>query len=52
MDQDFKPGIIYTHGVLLCCDQVKLPNLKLKTQPKQLLGSQPLDIALPVLVYP
>ncbi len=29
------------------CYQVKLPNLKLKTQPKQLLGSLPLVIALP-----
>jgi hypothetical protein len=31
---------------LLCCG-VKLPNLKLKTWPKQLLGSLLLDIALP-----
>ena len=29
------------------CYQVKLPNLKLKTQPKQLLGSLPLVTALP-----
>jgi len=29
--------------------ETKLPNLILKTQPKQLLGSLPLDIALPVL---
>ena len=29
------------------CYQVELPNLKLKTQPEQLLGSLPLDIALP-----
>jgi hypothetical protein len=27
--------------------RLKLPNLKLKTRPKQLLGSLPLDIALP-----
>jgi hypothetical protein len=27
--------------------ETKLPNLKLKTQPKQLLGSLPLVIALP-----
>jgi len=27
---------------------VKLPNLQLKTQPKQILGSLPLVIALPV----
>ncbi len=31
------------------CYQVKLPNLKLKTRPKQLLGSLPLVIALPEL---
>ncbi len=34
---------------------VKRPNLNLKTQPKQLLGSLPLDIALhaqPLLVMP
>ncbi len=29
------------------CYEVKLPKLKLKTQPKQFLGSLPLDIALP-----
>jgi hypothetical protein len=28
----------------LCCFEVKLPNLKLKTRPKQLLGFSPLDI--------
>ncbi len=28
------------------CFETKLPNLKLKTRPKQLLGSLPLDIAL------
>ena len=27
--------------------ETKLPNLKLKTRPKQLLGSHPVDIALP-----
>ncbi len=32
------------------CYQVKLPNLKLKTRPKQLLGSLLLVIALPGLV--
>jgi hypothetical protein len=31
----------------LSCFETKLPNLMLKTQPKQLLGSLPLDIALP-----
>ncbi len=29
------------------CYQVKLPNLKMKTQAKQLIGSLPLVIALP-----
>ncbi len=29
------------------CTYVKLPNLKLKTRPKQLLGSLTLDIVLP-----
>ncbi len=32
---------------LLCYGVVKLPNLKLKTRPKQLLGSLLLDITLP-----
>ncbi len=31
----------------LSCFETKLPNLMLKTRPKQLLGSLPLDIALP-----
>ncbi len=31
----------------LHCSDTKLPNLMLKTRPKQLLGSLPLDIALP-----
>ncbi len=39
------------HAVHLLCCGVKLPNLKLKTQPKQLLGSLPLDIALPVVTF-
>jgi hypothetical protein len=40
-----RSGRVYaTHS---CCYWVKLPNLKLKTQPKQLLGSLPLDILLP-----
>ncbi len=35
-------------GVMqLHCSETKLPNLMLKTRPKQLLGSLPLDIALP-----
>ncbi len=33
--------------VQLCSFETKLPNLMLKTQPKQLLGSLPLDIVLP-----
>ncbi len=37
------------HAVHLCCCEVKLPNLKMKTRPTQLLGSLPIDIALPVL---
>jgi hypothetical protein len=31
--------------------QVKLPSLKLKTRPKQILGSLPLVIALPATTY-
>jgi hypothetical protein len=34
------------HAMHLLCYGVKLPNLKLKTRPKQLLGSLPLDIVL------
>jgi hypothetical protein len=34
------------HAAHLWCYQVKLPSLKLKTQPKQLLSSLLLDIAL------
>jgi hypothetical protein len=37
----------HEHAVHLLCYQVKLPNLKLKAQPKQLLGSLPLDIVFP-----
>jgi hypothetical protein len=35
------------HAKRLHCFETKLPNLKLKTWPKQLLGSLLLDIALP-----
>jgi hypothetical protein len=35
------------HVMQLHCFETKLPNLMLKTQPRQLLGSLPLDIALP-----
>jgi hypothetical protein len=37
------------HAVHFLCLGVKLPNLKLKSRPKQVLGSFPLDIALPGL---
>jgi hypothetical protein len=37
------------HAAHLWVFLLKLPNLKLKTWPKQLLGSLPLDIALPAL---
>ena len=37
----------HLHAEHFWCYQVKLPNLKLKTQPKQLLGSLPLVITLP-----
>ncbi len=33
----------------LSCFEAKLPNLMLKTWPKQLIGSLPLDIALPAV---
>jgi len=35
------------YAMHLRCYSVKLPNLKLKTRAKELLGSLPLDIALP-----
>jgi hypothetical protein len=35
------------HAEHFWCYQAKLPNLKVKTQPKQLLGSLPLVITLP-----
>ncbi len=35
--------VVVTH---LCCYEAKLVNLKLKTQPKQLLGYLPLNIEL------
>jgi hypothetical protein len=41
-------GCVYTNQ--LCCYEVKLPNLKLKIWPKQLLDSLPLDIVMPVRV--
>jgi hypothetical protein len=36
----------HVHAVHFLCYRVKMPNLKLKTWPKQLLGFLPLDIAL------
>jgi hypothetical protein len=38
------------HALHLLCCREKLPNLVLKTQPKQLLGSLQLHIALPVIL--
>ena len=37
----------YVYAVHLLCSKTIQPNLKLKTVPKQLLGSVPLDIVLP-----
>ena len=42
---NFRGG--HLHSAHLWRFQVKLPNLKLKTQPKQLLGSLVLEITLP-----
>jgi hypothetical protein len=42
---NFRSG--HLHSEHLWCYPAKLPKLKLKTRPKQLLGSLPLDIALP-----
>jgi hypothetical protein len=42
---NFRSG--HMHAMHLLCYGIKVPNLKLKTQHKQLLGSLPLDIALP-----
>jgi hypothetical protein len=41
----------HLHDEHFWCYQVKPPNLKLKTHPKQLLGSLPLVIALPDLCF-
>jgi hypothetical protein len=40
----------YVHAMQSCCFETKLPNLMLITQPKQLVGSLPLDIAFPRLL--
>jgi hypothetical protein len=42
----------HLHAEHFKCCQVKLPNLKLKTQPKLLLGSLPLVIGLSAPGYP
>jgi hypothetical protein len=47
----FKFRFGHLHAELFWCYQVKLPNLKLKTRPKQLLGSLPLVIALTVFNF-
>jgi hypothetical protein len=44
---NFKSG--HLHAATFLVLSVKLPNLQLKTQPKQVLGSLPLVIALPIL---
>ncbi len=41
----------HVHEIHPCCNWAKLPNLKLKTWPSQLLGSLRLDIALPGLMF-
>ncbi len=46
----FNFRFVHLHAEHFRCYQVKLPNLKLKTRPKQLLGSLPLVIALPVVI--
>ncbi len=46
---NFRSG--HLHAAHLQCFQVKLPNLRLKTQPKQLLGSLLLDITLSEPLY-
>jgi hypothetical protein len=38
---------VHLHSAHLWFYRIKLPNLKLKTQPKQLIGSLPIDITLP-----
>jgi hypothetical protein len=45
---NFRSG--HLHSAHFWCYQVKLPNLKLKTRPKELPGSLPLDITLPSLL--
>jgi hypothetical protein len=47
----FNFGSGRVHAVHLLYYGVKLPNLKLKTRPKQVLGSLPLHIVLPATTY-
>ncbi len=47
LDQEFNFENGCEYAVHFLCYEVKLPNLKLKTWPKQLLGSLPIDIVLP-----
>jgi hypothetical protein len=46
---NFRGGRV--HAVHLLCYKVKLPNLKLKTWTKQLLGSRPFDIVLAAYTF-
>ncbi len=39
------------HTKHLFCYEAKVPNLELKTWPKQHLGSHPLNIALPKMIW-
>ncbi len=41
----------FTNTVHRCGCEAKLSNLKLKTQPEQLLGSFPIYIALPAVIF-
>ncbi len=45
----FNSRRVCMHAMHLLCSVAIQPNLELKTRPKQLLGSLPLDIALPAL---
>jgi len=47
LDQFFNSGCGCVRAMQLPCFETKLASLKLKTLPKQLLGSLPLEIALP-----
>jgi hypothetical protein len=46
---NFRSG--HLHAATFLVLSVKLPNLKLKTRPKQLLGSLPVVITLPIYIY-